>query len=78
MKTLKDWRSYVLQNNSSAEVFYNQIKEEAIKWVKEHKKEAKRHKNFCGVREAYYLGKAKGLIEFFNITEEDLKSEVGK
>jgi len=52
-------------------VFYNELKQEAIKWIKECKKRNLRNKE-------YQQGQIDWIRNFFNITDEDLKDEKEK
>jgi hypothetical protein len=61
LKTLKDIEGGM---GEYYEVFYKNLKAEAVKWVKEYK--------------THYDGYAEAgaLMEFFNLTEEDLKGVI--
>jgi len=62
LKTLKDFE-WIIENRESHKL-YNEIKQEAIKWVKEDKMVIK------SLREDFLLSR---WMKRLNITEEDLK-----
>ena len=65
MKTLKDMPRYMKSKVSNGTIDYDELNEEAIKWVKWYR-------NNMGITSCYEE-RAISLIDFFNITEEDLK-----
>ena len=75
LKTLKDIEEEMTGIEDGPYVFYKEIKQEAIKWVKEWKNEKKHH--YCPrVLTCQSClktsGKIEGVMEFHNITEVDL------
>ena len=83
LKTLKDFRKIGIAHKGHfrkrdipklMDELYNEIKVEAIKWVKE----ARKFEDECVDREdfrtaKFHGGYARGLTTFINIKEEDLK-----
>lgn len=79
-KTLKDMRyipAWKLLGKNKAIQFkrykdgelckYKELKQEAIKWVKKYRRLGNE------INSEYYRGKADGIMELNNITEEDLR-----
>ena len=86
LKTLKDieWCLFNDSGKPREAVFKEELKQEAIKWVKENRKESAEHKRNFLLKEYYNESeefrllvwcdaRAGMLIQFFNLTEEDLK-----
>jgi len=69
LKTLKDLKSIATPMNNL--VSKQELKEEAIKWVKNYRR-LRKEANDLGA-EISYKAKEDVLMEFHNITEEDLK-----
>ena len=81
LKTLNDLIVKDLFSEKDNIVRINELKQEAIKWVKDIDEELEEHKEYQGtITEGWRVNKVQGLIatgewikNFFNITEEDLK-----
>ena len=73
LKTLKDIKGIIPPMSRDRFVEVDELKHEAIKWVKKWFNESKTAID----REKwnFYIGKAHSLMEFHNITEEELKDE---
>ena len=71
LKTLKDLK--LRRRTPGGLIFLDEmeLKAEAVKWAKKFKFQAdeSRHRETIG----YWLGKMQVLIDFFNLTSEDLK-----
>ncbi len=73
MKTLKDLNDIKGVDYTCERLTKDRIKAEAIKWVKFYNNEIQRLIEIGQKEDAHYvLGKKRGIIEFHNITEEDL------
>ncbi len=87
LKTLKDmkkWKAKHGVRDDQPYVFYTQLRKEAIKWVKdslpktnatinEIKKDGSIVWQKEGEVDIYFVGRVTALVEFHNITEEDLR-----
>ncbi len=67
LKTLKDLQEIT----SSQKVLKMELRQEAIKWIKEYQIKSKNA--HIQLNAFYYDGYVDGLKEFHNITDEDLK-----
>jgi hypothetical protein len=77
LKTLKDIQEYEEKEeigNAKPFVYSMVLRQEAIKWVKDAEYKIKQHFPTTPMTH-YYQGQINILIEFFNLTEEDLEEK---
>lgn len=83
LKTLKNLQMYGNESNYPGDSFTNpdlvsviELRKEAIKWIKAIDAYEARHKEACDLTVADFCcgdGARAWILNFFNITEEDLK-----
>ena len=77
LKTLKDfWTILPLEQHSfsnKVDVILHTFRAEAIKWIKEYRSIYNNMLSDKAKEYRFVLGKAEGLKEFFNMTEDELK-----
>jgi len=76
MKTLKDLGKGRVKDEDFNDTYFlvSELKQKAIKWVKEYQEEEIINMNAGRMTVGHYWkGKRVALMDFFNLTEEDLK-----
>ena len=80
LKTLKDFedKEFTKWGCDSIDVFKEELKAEAVKWVKSMSNNCLMMHNFWKYNSEEVEGSIKWIKHFFNLTEEDLKEQKQK
>ena len=73
LKTLKDLKEERLKpfGRKDVKISANRLRAEAVKWVKKYK--SQEEDSSMKETKMYWSGKKQSLMDFFNLTEENLK-----